>query len=68
MTLRPKMYYVILFVAELAIKSYPYEQFQRLSELFLNLLTPMSDQDKISPHNINQISDENKEKCQFGDN
>ena len=68
MTLRPKMYYVILFVAELVIKSYPYEQFQRLSELFLNLLTPMRDQDKISPYNINQISDENKEKCQFGDN
>ena len=33
----------------------------------------MSDQDRISPHNnyqynINQISDENKEKYQFGDN
>ena len=32
----------------------------------------MSDQDRISPYkyqyNINQISDENKEKCQLGDN
>ena len=28
----------------------------------------MSDQDRISPYNINQISDENKEKYQFGDN
>ena len=25
-------------------------------------------QDRISPYNINQISDENKEKYQFGDN
>ena len=33
-----------------------------------NPLTPMSDQDRISPYNINQISDENKEKYQFGDN
>ena len=37
------------------------------------LLTPLSDQDIISPYsiyqyNINQISDENKEKYQFGDN
>ena len=28
----------------------------------------MSDQDRISPYNINQISDENTEKYQFGDN
>ena len=28
----------------------------------------MSDQDRISPYNINQMSDENKEKYQFGDN
>ena len=30
----------------------------------------MSDRDRISPYNtnINQISDENKEKYQFGDN
>ena len=34
----------------------------------LNLLTPMSDQDRISPYNINKISDKNKEKYQFGDN
>ena len=26
-----------------------------------NPLTPMSDQERISPYNINQISDENKE-------
>ena len=26
----------------------------------------MSDQDRISPYNINQISDENKEKYQYG--
>ena len=34
----------------------------------LTLLTPMSNQDRISPYNINQISDKNKEKYQFGDN
>ena len=34
---------------------------------FLNPLTPMRDQDRISPYNIKQISDENKEKYQFGD-
>ena len=28
----------------------------------------MNDQDRISPYNINQISDENKEKYQYGDN
>ena len=27
----------------------------------------MSDQDRISPYNINQTSDENKEKYQLGD-
>ena len=37
------------------------------SETRLKTLTPMSDQDRISPYNI-QISDENKEKYQFGDN
>ena len=34
--------------------------------LGVNPVTPMSDQDRIS--HINQISDENKEKYQFGDN
>ena len=29
---------------------------------FLNLLSPMSDQERISPHNINHRSDENKKK------
>ena len=33
----------------------------------VNPLTPASDQDRISPYNINQISDENKEKYQFQD-
>ena len=33
----------------------------------VNPLTPMSDQDRISPYNINQKSDENKYKYQFGD-
>ena len=37
-----------------------------------NTLTPMSDQDRVSPYNFNknfnQISVENKEKYQFGDN
>ena len=28
----------------------------------------MSDQDRISPYNINQLSDKNKEKYQIGDN
>ena len=43
---------------------------------YFNPLTPMSDQDRISPYNINtisiqyqpEVSDENKEKYQFGDN
>ena len=36
--------------------------------LWFNPLTPMSDQDRISPYNINTISsDENKEKYQSGD-
>ena len=30
-------------------------------------LTSASDQDRISPYNIKQKSDENKEKYQFGD-
>ena len=36
----------------------------------LNPLTPMSDQDRISPYNINinQIGDENEEKYEFGNN
>ena len=33
----------------------------------INPLTPMSDRGRISPHNINQISDEDKEKYKFGD-
>ena len=33
-----------------------------------NPLTHMSDQDRISPYNINQINDLNKEKYQFWDN
>ena len=28
----------------------------------------MNDQDRISPYNINQTSDENKEKYQYEDN
>ena len=35
----------------------------------VNPLTPMSDEDRISPYNINkQTSGENKEIYQFGDN
>ena len=38
----------------------------------VNLLTPMSDQEKNfslqHQYNINQISDEEKDKYQFGDN
>ena len=30
-------------------------------------LTPISDQDRISPYNIKKISNENKEKYQFRD-
>ena len=33
---------------------------------FLKPLTPRSDQDRISPYNINQISDENKENINLG--
>ena len=31
-------------------------------KMLFNLLSPMSDQDRISPYNIKQTSDENKEK------
>ena len=33
-----------------------------------NLLTPMSDQDRIPPYNIKHRRDENKVKYQLGDN
>ena len=33
----------------------------------VNPLTPMSNQDRISPYNIKQTSDENKEKYKLGD-
>ena len=33
-----------------------------------NPLTPTSDQDTISPYNIKQVGDENKEKYQLWDN
>ena len=33
---------------------------------YYNPLTPMSDQDRISPYNIKQTNDENKEKYQIG--
>ena len=33
--------------------------------MILNPSTPVSDQDRISPYNIEQTSDENKEKYQF---
>ena len=36
-------------------------------KMLFNLLSPMSDQDRISPYNIKQTSDENKEKYQLGD-
>ena len=39
-----------------------------MKEGSVNPSTPKSDQDIISPYNINQISDENKEKYQFGNN
>ena len=35
--------------------------------LFVNPLTAMSDQDRISPNNIKHTKDKNKEKCQWGD-
>ena len=34
---------------------------------FLNPLSPMSDQERISPYNIKHISDENKDKQQSED-
>ena len=39
-----------------------------LSSISFNPLTPMSDQDRISPYNIKQTSDESKDKYQSGDN
>ena len=35
--------------------------------MLINPLTPMRDQDIISPYNIKHRSDENKEKYQLGD-
>ena len=35
--------------------------------LFVNPLTAMSDQDRISPYNIKHTKDENNEKYQWGD-
>ena len=32
-----------------------------------HLLTPMSDQNRISPYNINQKGDGSKKKCKFED-
>ena len=34
---------------------------------FLNPLSPVSDQERISPYNVNHRSDENKEKYQLED-
>ena len=46
----------------------PWVERGAMNTVFLNPLTPMSNRIKISPYNINQISDENKEKYQFEDN
>ena len=35
---------------------------QQINAYFVNPLFPMSDQDRISPYNIKQTTDENKEK------
>ena len=35
-------------------------------KMLFNLLSPMSDQDRISPYNIKQTSDENKENIDKG--
>ena len=39
-----------------------------MESICFNPLTPMKDQDRISSFNVNQMSDENKEKYQIGDN
>ena len=39
-----------------------------LITVYFSPLTLMSDQDRIFPYNIDQISDENKEKYQYEDN
>ena len=44
------------------------QELLKLVMVSFNPLTPTSDQDRISPYNLNQTSDENKEKYQFGDN
>ena len=36
----------------------------KLKEVKLNPFTPTNDQDRISPYNIKQAGDENKEECQ----
>ena len=35
---------------------------KKKKKMLFNLLSPMSDQDRISPYNIKQTSDENNEK------
>ena len=44
------------------------QELLKLVMVSFNPLTPTSDQDRISPYNLKQTSDENKEKYQFGDN
>ena len=44
------------------LKGFPYQLANPI-----NPLTPMSDQDRFSPYNIKQTSDEKKEKYQLGD-
>ena len=39
----------------------------KLKEVKLNPFTPTNDQDRISPYNIKQAGDENKEECQLWD-
>ena len=41
---------------------------RHIDDITINPLTPMSDQEKISPYNIKQTSYENKEKYQLEDN
>ena len=61
-------WFIFVFFLSVFISFWNPDHCSKHVQLIFDPLTPMSDQDRIPPYNINQISDENKEKCQFGDN
>ena len=52
--------HLFFYASQLVIKNLSVHTFHGII-----FITPISDQNRISPYNIKQISDENKEKYQF---